>query len=54
MKKEKGTQIKIRKPVPQKPGTVIVSKKDKSKRKRVRSGELIKQLYESDNRRSAD
>jgi hypothetical protein len=48
MKKEKRVQVKIRKPVPKKSGTVILSKKDRSKRKRVKSGELIKQLYEFD------
>lgn len=48
MKKEKKIQVKIRKPVPKKSGTVIQSKKDKSKRKRVKSSELLKRSYEFD------
>ncbi|HSE83033.1 MAG TPA: hypothetical protein VLB01_00630 [Thermodesulfobacteriota bacterium] len=53
MKKEKKIQVKIRKPVPKKAETIIHSKKDKLKSKRIKSGELIKQLYEF-HRRGSD
>jgi hypothetical protein len=47
MKKKKRTQIKIRKPVAKKPTEIIVSKKERLKRKRVKSKELMKRLYDS-------
>ena len=39
--KKKKDKIKVRKPVPQKPNQVILSKKDKEKKKRPSSRELI-------------
>ena len=42
-KKKKKDKIKIRKPVPQKPNQVIKSKKDKEKKRRPGSRELIEE-----------
>lgn len=44
MKKQKGAQIKIRKPIAKKPTQAILSKKDKMERKRVKPKDLAKQL----------
>ena len=41
MKKKKKKEIKIRKPVPKKPGSVIRSKKDREKSRRVKHKDLI-------------
>lgn len=41
MKKDK---IKIRKPVPKKPGQVIKSKKDKERKKRPRHKDLVEEI----------
>lgn len=40
-KKKESKKVKIRKPVPKKPNTIIESKKDKDKRKRVKHRDLI-------------
>ncbi len=43
VKKKKKDKIKVRKPVPQKPNQVIKSKKDKEKKKRPGSRELLEE-----------
>lgn len=42
-RKKKKDKIKVRKPVPQKPNQVIKSKKDKEKKKRPGSRELLEE-----------
>lgn len=41
-KRKKKDEVKVRKPVPQKPNQVIKSKKDKEKKKRPGSRELLR------------
>ena len=41
--KKKKEKVKVRKPVPQKPNQVIKSKKDKEKKKRPGSRELLEE-----------
>ncbi|HEY7535445.1 MAG TPA: hypothetical protein VH878_05825 [Thermodesulfobacteriota bacterium] len=43
---KKREQIKIRKPVAKKPTKVILSEKDKIKRKRIKYRDLVKQMLE--------
>ena len=40
-KKKDSKKIKIRKPIAKKPNTIIESKKDKDKRKRVKHRDLV-------------
>jgi hypothetical protein len=45
----KGEKVKIRKPVAKKPTKVILSKKDKMKRKRIKRKELMMLTFLNEN-----
>lgn len=44
MKKKEKDKLKIRKPVPKKAGRVIMSKKDKERKKRLKHKNLVKDI----------